>query len=353
MSRPLRIEVEGGWYHVISRGIERREIFGDDSDRRDFLERLFALSDSHEVRVHAYCLMTNHFHLQLETPRANLKDTMQRALSGYVVRFNLRHHRAGPLFQGRYRAILAGEPDWICEVNRYIHLNPVRLESLDLGKQRQAEIRRGVEEPAPEAVVRKRLELLRAYPWSSYRAYAGYITGPAQLQKEEVLDCFEGRTQQQRRKSFRDYTESAIREGIENDELLEHIRYGVLLGSQEWTAKMRHLLEGDRREQPALEAIRREAIGFELVAAAVAEEFGEHWDDLKNRRGHPARSLAIVLCRRHTALKLNEIGERCGGSDYAAVSQAQHRMETKLRNDPRLTAIANRVTKRLMSYPKT
>jgi hypothetical protein len=72
--------------------------------------------------------------------------------------------------------------------------------------------------------------------------------------------------------------------------------------------------------------------------------------------GHPARALAIVLCRRHTALKLNEIGERCGGSDYAVVSQAQHRTETKLRNDRRLTAIANRVTKRpkrLMLYVNT
>ena len=176
MSRPIRIEIEDGWYHVISRGIERRDIFQDDSDRSDFLERLFGLTESHALLVHAYCLMGNHFHLQVQTPQSNLKDAMQRLLSGYAVRFNLRHRRAGPLFQGRYRAILAGEAEWISEVNRYIHLNPVRLESLDLGKQRQAEIRRGIEKPADEALVRRRLELLRAYPWSSYRAYAGAIS---------------------------------------------------------------------------------------------------------------------------------------------------------------------------------
>jgi putative transposase len=112
MSRPLRIEMEGIWYHVISRGLERRTIFRDDADRRDFLERLFALRASHEVRVHAYCLMANHFHLQLETLQANLQEAMQRLLSGYVVRFNLRHRRAGPLFQGRSRAILAEEGEW-------------------------------------------------------------------------------------------------------------------------------------------------------------------------------------------------------------------------------------------------
>jgi putative transposase len=173
MSRPIRVEIEDGWYHVISRGIERRDIFRDDSDRHDFLDRLFGLTESHALLVHAYCLMKNHFHLQVQTRQPNLKEAMQRLLSGYAVRFNLRHRRAGPLFQGRYRAILAGEDDWISEVNRYIHLNPARLESLDLGKQRPAEIRRGIEEPAEEAVVRQRLELLRAYPWSSYRAYAG------------------------------------------------------------------------------------------------------------------------------------------------------------------------------------
>jgi REP element-mobilizing transposase RayT len=237
MSRPIRIEIEGGWYHVISRGIERRDIFRDDSDRIDFLERLFGLTESHAVLVHAYCLMQNHFHLQLQTLHANLKEAMQRLLSGYAVRFNLRHRRAGPLFQGRYRAILTGEDESTTEVNRYIHLNPVRLESLDLGKRRQAEIRRGIEDPADEELVRRRLELLRTYPWSSYRAYAGYVKGPAHLQKADVLGCFDGHSQQHQKKSLRDYTEMPIREGIDCDGLMERIRYGVLLGSEEWTAK--------------------------------------------------------------------------------------------------------------------
>ena len=109
MSRPIRIEIEDGWYHVISRGIERRDIFRDDADRADFLERLFGLTESHALLVHGYCLMQNHFHLQVQTPQANLKDAMQRLLSGYAVCFNLRRRRAVPLFQGRYRAILAGE----------------------------------------------------------------------------------------------------------------------------------------------------------------------------------------------------------------------------------------------------
>ena len=347
MSRPLRVEVEGGWYHVISRGIERREIFRDDADRRDFLERLFALTESHEVRVHAYCLMKNHFHLQVETPKPNLKEAMQRLLSGYVMRFNLRHRRSGPLFQGRYRAILAGEHEWIMEVNRYIHLNPARLESLDFGKQRQAKIRRGIEDPPDEGLVRERLKALREFPWSSYRAYAGYISGPKELQTADVLGCFKGRSQQQRRKAFREYTESTIREGVETEQLLDLVRYGVLLGSQEWTEKVRPLLDGDTREQPALHASTKQGLDFDAVAAAISEEFDEPWETLKDRWGHPARSLAIVLCRRHTALRLKQIGEHCGGMDYAAVSQAQHRMENKLRQERSLAAAMKRINKRL------
>jgi chromosomal replication initiation ATPase DnaA len=110
-------------------------------------------------------------------------------------------------------------------------------------------------------------------------------------------------------------------------------------------------MSGDEREQRALGAARKEGIGFEDITASIAREFGEPWDDLKSRRGHPARSLAIVLSRRHTPLTLREIGERCGGSDYAAVSQAHHRMDTKLRNNAGLAGVAASITKHLpMSY---
>jgi hypothetical protein len=119
-------------------------------------------------------------------------------------------------------------------------------------------------------------------------------------------------------------------------------------------AKMRVPLSGNEREQRALGAARKEGFGFEEITASIARELGEQWDDLKNRSGRPARSLAIVLSRRHTALTLREIGERCGGSDYAAVSQAHHRMDARLRNNARLAGIAASITKHpRMSYAET
>ena len=105
--------------------------------------------------------------------------------------------------------------------------------------------------------------------------------------------------------------------------------------------------KGDEREQPALELARKGPMGFPKIAASIEREFGEPWESLKSRRGHPGRSLAILMCRRHTALKLHEIGKRCGGWDYAAVSQANHRMENKLYQDRRLAAVAQRIEERL------
>ena len=88
-------------------------------------------------------------------------------------------------------------------------------------------------------------------------------------------------------------------------------------------------------------------MGFEEVALAIAREYGEPWEDLNKRRGHPARGLAMLLCRQHTELGLGEIGERCAGMDYAAVSQACHRMKEKISQDSRLAARAKRIAQEL------
>ena len=334
---------------MISRGIERREIFGDDSDRWDFLERLFSLRGSHGVVTHGYCLMDNHFHLQVETRSANLKEAMQRLLSGYVVRFNLRHRRVGPLFQGRYKAILAGEKEWITEVSRYVHLNPVRTERYDLGKARQAEVRRGIAEEIGSEDVKKRLEALRSYRWSSYRAYAGYQKAPELLEISEVLGCFEGETEAARRKAYRSYVEEAIREGEKGDDLLERVRYGVLLGSTEWTAKMRSALSGNEREQRHLRQAGSRNVNFEDIARCVAAEFNGKWEQLSCLRGHPARGMSILLSRRYTALKLAEIGEHCGGMDYAAVSDACKRMRKRAESDQALRKVIDRIENRIFN----
>jgi REP-associated tyrosine transposase len=106
MARSLRIDVQNGWYHVLNRGVERRQIFPDEESNLHFLELLGCFPARFGVRIHGYVLMGNHYHLQLETPQANLSRTMLWLNLSYGAWFNRRHQRLGPLFQGRFHTIL-------------------------------------------------------------------------------------------------------------------------------------------------------------------------------------------------------------------------------------------------------
>ena len=128
MPRPLRIEYPGALYHVMSRGDQREAIFWDDEDRYQFLSTLGEACLKTGWQVHAYCLMTNHFHQVLETPQANLALGMQWLLGTYTQRFNRRHQRWGHLFGGRYKGqpIDGRSPGYLRRACDYVHLNPVR-----------------------------------------------------------------------------------------------------------------------------------------------------------------------------------------------------------------------------------
>src|SRR5437870_10748112 len=149
MPRQMRIQYEGAIYHLMSRGDRREEIFRDDLDRKNFLQTLAAASTKTGWQVHAYCLMSNHFHLVVETPRANLVAGMKWLLGTYTMRFNRRHKLSGHLFAGRYKSLLidGATPGYLRTVCDYVHLNPARAKLL--GKR----------------------ERLQKYRWSSYPSY--------------------------------------------------------------------------------------------------------------------------------------------------------------------------------------
>ena len=149
MPRKLRIEYEGAIYHVMNRGNRREPIFRDDADRKHFLETLAKCCTKTDWQVHALCLMGNHFHLVVETPKANLVAGMKWFLGTYTARFNRRHKLFGHLFSGRYKALVvdAVSPGYFRTVCEYVHLNPVRAKLL------------AAEQP------------LRAYAWSSFPEY--------------------------------------------------------------------------------------------------------------------------------------------------------------------------------------
>lgn len=155
MARPLRVEFPNATYHVTARGNERKPIFRDDHDRHRFLDTLAEMVERFGIRLHAYCLMPNHYHLVLETPRANLSQAVGWLQVTYTVRFNHRHRRSGHLFQGRFKAQLVEADAYARWLIEYIHLNPVRP------------TRKGQPIPADRAAD------LDAFDWSSHRDYAG------------------------------------------------------------------------------------------------------------------------------------------------------------------------------------
>lgn len=124
MVRSLRIEYEGAWYHVMNRGLEYRHIFYSNNHRKLFLKLLSDISWRFKVDVHGYCLMDNHYHLLIQTKLANLNLAMKYLNGVYTLKFNRDVKRDGPLFRGRYKAILINKDEYILNVSRYIHKNP-------------------------------------------------------------------------------------------------------------------------------------------------------------------------------------------------------------------------------------
>ena len=163
MARPLRIEFSGAVYHVTSRGNECRAIFRSDRDRKTFLRLLGETARRFRWSVTAYVLMTNHFHLVVQTPEPNLSRGMQWLNGRYAGWFNDVHHRAGHLFQGRFHSFLIEKETYLAEVLRYVVLNPVRARMVDRPEQ---------------------------YRWSSYRATAGLESAPDWLDRTAALQMF-------------------------------------------------------------------------------------------------------------------------------------------------------------------
>ncbi|KAA1164706.1 REP-associated tyrosine transposase, partial [Pseudoalteromonas fuliginea] len=131
MARPLRLEFAGALYHVTSRGNERKSIFLDEADFDGFLQILSEVCERYNWVIHSYCLMTNHYHLLVETPDANLSKGMRQLNGVYTQWFNRKHRRVGHLFQGRYKAILVDKDAYLLELSRYIILNPIRAHMVD------------------------------------------------------------------------------------------------------------------------------------------------------------------------------------------------------------------------------
>jgi len=231
MARPLRILVAGGWYHVTARGNRRETLFYEDKDRQGFLGLAAELPERFGLEVHAFVLMDNHYHLLLRTPEPNLSQAMQWLNVSYGTRLNWAHRLCGHVFEGRFKAVLIEDLAGVVEVARYVHLNPVRIQGLGLGKADQQRAKLAACPDPGRELVRRRVETLRNYRWSSWRVYAGLEAAPGWLETGTIASGCGGRSRQEKRKALVEYTEAPVRQG-RLDGPWDRLVGGVILGSE-------------------------------------------------------------------------------------------------------------------------
>jgi putative transposase len=203
MPRKARAEVEGGLYHVITRGNNRRQIFNSPSDYEKFLSLLTVQKTKLPFFLYAYCLMSNHVHLLIERQASAVGRIMHRVLTGYAQYYNRRYRRVGHLLQGRYKAILCQSDRFLSELVRYIHLNPVRAKMVS----------------KPEE-----------YHYSGHRAYLGLeLAGVVDV--DPVLRHF-GAKREAARDSYREFVEAGIKHGHREEFYIGD--EGRILGTEEF-----------------------------------------------------------------------------------------------------------------------
>ena len=137
MARPLRIEFAGALYHVTSRGDRQENIYESDDDRADFLQILAEVCQQYNWSIHSYWLMSNHYHLLVETPDGNLSKGMRQLNGVYTQKYNRSNRKVGHVFQGRFKGILVDGDAYLMELARYIVLNPVRVQMVRAAKDWQ------------------------------------------------------------------------------------------------------------------------------------------------------------------------------------------------------------------------
>ena len=332
VARTARLERAGAWHHVTARGSERRAIYRDDRDRQHFCGLLGQAVGLFHWRLHAYVLMDNHYHLLVETPEPNLGRGMQWLNTSYCVWFNRRHQRVGHLLQGRFKSIVVDPSGWALEVSRYLHLNPVRVAALGLGKTDRRRDAAGVGARPAGAEVRARLERLRGYRWSSWRAYGGWDETPPWLWRQTILSLGGGRGEEAIQ-NYRRYVEDAVRQGLPASPW-EQLRDRTVLGGVEFARRLAKGLGLGATRGPG--ARKWTPPPVEEIIAVVEEAKGERWNDFRDRHGDWGRDLVFHLGRTGWAIPLRALAKAAGNMDEVAVSVAARRVPARAKKHPGL-----------------
>lgn len=311
MARPLRIEYDGAWYHVMNRGAVRRAVFTTDEQRQYFLDLLADAHDRFNAEWHAYCLMDNHYHLLVRTPEANLQRIMRHINGVYTQYYNRMEGRDGPLFRGRYKAILVEAQAYWTQLSRYIHRNPL------------------------EAGLVKRLD---RYRWSSYPAYIDRHKRPAWLTCEYILRSLA------RTRAIEVY-KAYVAEDIDEEmrEFYAKNKQPPILGSDAFKESLK--LDPKDIDVPELRQARvKPSVDriIEVVCHHLHVKAESVWVSQRGRSAtNPARGMVMYVCKQEGDMTLGEIAKRFGLKHYASASSSIRQFSTRLAQARRLQECLN------------
>jgi len=317
MARPLRIEYEGAIHHVVNRGIARRELFRDDRDFERFLSSLEDGVEQYRVRLFAFCLMSNHYHLLVETPQANLGRFIHSVQTSYAVYFNLRHRSTGHVYEGPYKPKLVEGDDYLLRLSRYIHLNPMEIKSRS------------------EKPVKEKAKALREYLWSSYPGYVGkkgrkdwVAYGPMEALIRERFG--------KRKGAYKNFVERGlVKKDADLDELMEN---RLAVGSESFLEAVGRMYE-ERKEGhriPEDVSFRRtgERVSPEHILSEVCNELGVDRKELARRRGSGwRRGVAAKMLLQYGGLTQREAAKVLGLGTGAAVCMRMKDLSQRLEMD--------------------
>jgi len=305
MSRPLRIEFPDAWYHVMNRGRRAEDIFLDDEDYNTFVDLLKESVDLWNVRIAAYCLMPNHYHILVQTPGANLSRCMRHIDGVYTQRFNRFHRFDGQIFRGRFKSILVDADSYLLQLMKYIHRNSLRM---------------------------RMVNKLDSYPWSSHQGYVSKAKKWDWLHKDFILSMLSEDGKQQPR-MYRQFV--AQEDSEEIFRIFEKKKWPSILGTEifiEWV-KDRFFDQKRHLEVPESRIL---APDREKIKQLVCRTYQVKEEELlKSKRGtfNEPRNVAIYLTRQLRGENLNKICREYGLKKYSSASSVIERVRDQIIRD--------------------
>ena len=326
MARHLRVQFPGAIYHVTVRmlgswRVDRSLLFRDDRDRERVLSQLRERVEQFNIRLYQFCLMTNHFHLVLETPEANLSGFMHSLTTAYTIYYNLRHRRHGHLVDGRYKAKLVEGDKYLLALGRYVHLNPV------------------YGGPIEKRPIGEKIHYLRQYAWSTYLSYVGKLKRLDFVEYEPILAQMHGKKSQWA-KRYEQFVETALAGD-------DH-KFGVAVresprsigsdGFRAWVEELyQKLVEKHCRAEDVSFRRITERFNADAVLQVLAGVVGVEREAFQRRhRNSLLRAMAARFLCRYAGLTQREVAELLGVGTGSAISRQMRRLRERLPEDRQL-----------------